>query len=155
MRPQLNVLTDELIGEILDEAKRIMSETGMEIRGEKLKQRLLDSGLKTDASGKRVSVYAGRRRCRHRKCAEVVHALQPRRRSIHGDRWQQRPLRAGLQWPEDPGSSHRRNTALATRLTSLSTRAFATVSSTLRTSQRHFQPTRISNPRSLTRGACT
>jgi trimethylamine--corrinoid protein Co-methyltransferase len=54
MRPQLNVLSDELIGKILDEAKRIMSETGMEIRGEKMKQRLLDSGLKTDASGKRV-----------------------------------------------------------------------------------------------------
>jgi trimethylamine--corrinoid protein Co-methyltransferase len=54
MRPTLNVLSDELITQILDEAKRIMAETGMEIRGEVMKKRLLDHGLKTDASGKRV-----------------------------------------------------------------------------------------------------
>ena len=54
MRPTLSVLSDDLIREILDEAKRIMAETGMEIRGEKLRQRLLDHGLKTDASGKRI-----------------------------------------------------------------------------------------------------
>ena len=52
MRPQLNVLSDKLIGEILSEAKRIMAETGMEIRGEPLRERLLDSGLKTDSSGR-------------------------------------------------------------------------------------------------------
>jgi trimethylamine--corrinoid protein Co-methyltransferase len=54
MRPTLNVLSDELIAQILDEAKRIMAETGMEIRGEAMKKRLLDHGLKTDSSGKRV-----------------------------------------------------------------------------------------------------
>ena len=54
MRPQLSVLSDELIAKILNEAKRIMSETGMEIRGEKMRQRLLDSGLKTDATGLRI-----------------------------------------------------------------------------------------------------
>ena len=54
MRPTLNVLTDELITKILDEAKRIMSETGMDIRGENLRQRLLDHGLKTDSTGKRI-----------------------------------------------------------------------------------------------------
>ncbi len=54
MRPTLNVLSDELIKKVLDEAKRIMAETGMEIRGEKLRQRLLDHGLKTDQTGKRV-----------------------------------------------------------------------------------------------------
>jgi len=54
MRPQLTVLSDDLIVRILDEAKRIMSETGMEIRGEKMRQRLLDHGLKTDATGKRI-----------------------------------------------------------------------------------------------------
>ncbi len=52
MRPTLSVLSDDLIREILDEAKRIMAETGMEIRGEKLRQRLLDHGLKTDANGR-------------------------------------------------------------------------------------------------------
>ena len=54
MRPTLSVLSDELIGKILDEAKRIMAETGMEIRGENMRQRLLDHGLKTDKSGKRI-----------------------------------------------------------------------------------------------------
>ena len=52
MRPTLNVLSDKLIGEILTEAKRIMSETGMEIRGEVLRNRLLDHGLKTDDNGR-------------------------------------------------------------------------------------------------------
>ena len=54
MRPTLNVLSDELINKVLDEAKRIMAETGMEIRGESMRQRMLDHGLKTDDSGKRV-----------------------------------------------------------------------------------------------------
>ena len=54
MRPTLNVLRDEQIEDILDEAKRLMAEVGMEIRGTTLKQRLLDHGLKTDSSGKRV-----------------------------------------------------------------------------------------------------
>jgi trimethylamine--corrinoid protein Co-methyltransferase len=54
MRPTLNVISDELIGKVLDEAKRIMAETGMEIRGESMHQRMLDHGLKTDTSGKRI-----------------------------------------------------------------------------------------------------
>jgi len=54
MRPALNVVSDELVGKVLDEAKRIMAETGMEIRGETMRQRMLDHGLKTDTSGKRV-----------------------------------------------------------------------------------------------------
>ncbi len=54
MRPTLNILSDELIGRILTEAKRIMAEVGMEICGPKLRQRLLDHGLKTDESGDRV-----------------------------------------------------------------------------------------------------
>jgi trimethylamine--corrinoid protein Co-methyltransferase len=52
MRPTLNVISDELIAKILGEAKRIMAETGMEIRGEPLRQRLLDHGLKTDDKGR-------------------------------------------------------------------------------------------------------
>ena len=54
MRPTLNILSDELIANVLDEAKRIMAETGMEIRGKNLRQRLLDHGLKTDKTGKRI-----------------------------------------------------------------------------------------------------
>jgi trimethylamine--corrinoid protein Co-methyltransferase len=52
MRPTLNILSDELIIEILTEAKRIMAETGIEVRGEKMRQRLLDHGLKTDDKGR-------------------------------------------------------------------------------------------------------
>ena len=52
MRPTLNVISDELIANILGEAKRIMAETGMEIRGEALRRRLLDHGLKTDEKGR-------------------------------------------------------------------------------------------------------
>ena len=48
------MLSDDLIGKILLEAKRIMAETGMEIRGETLRQRALDHGLKMDKSGLRV-----------------------------------------------------------------------------------------------------
>jgi trimethylamine--corrinoid protein Co-methyltransferase len=54
MRPTLNIISDELIVRILDEAKRIMAETGMEIRGENLRARLLDHGLQSDASGDRI-----------------------------------------------------------------------------------------------------
>lgn len=54
MRPTLNILDAGLIASILAEAKRIMAETGMEIRGPRLRQRLLDHGLRTDARGDRV-----------------------------------------------------------------------------------------------------
>ena len=54
MRPTLNVISDDLITRIVDEAKRIMAETGMDIRGARLRERLLEHGLKTDANGKRV-----------------------------------------------------------------------------------------------------
>ena len=50
----VSVLSDDLIGKILDEAKRIMAETGMEIRGENMRQRMLDHGLKTVDGGMRV-----------------------------------------------------------------------------------------------------
>ncbi len=45
MKPSLNVLEDELIDRILTEAKRILSEIGVEVRGAALRQRLLDHGL--------------------------------------------------------------------------------------------------------------
>ena len=47
MRPTLNILSDDLIEQILTEAKRILAEVGMEIRGRTLHQRLLDYGLPT------------------------------------------------------------------------------------------------------------
>ncbi len=54
MRPTLNILSDKLISDVLDEAKRIMAETGMEIRGQSMRQRMLDHGLKSDDGGKRI-----------------------------------------------------------------------------------------------------
>jgi trimethylamine--corrinoid protein Co-methyltransferase len=46
MRPQLRVVPDHLITPILDEAKRILAEIGVEVRGAALRQRLLDHGLR-------------------------------------------------------------------------------------------------------------
>ncbi len=54
MRPSLNVLSDDLIGRILDEAKRILAEVGMEVRGPGMRRRLLEAGLPSDATGTRV-----------------------------------------------------------------------------------------------------
>ncbi len=54
MRPTLKVVGDELTTKILDEAKRLMAEVGMEIRGPALRKRLQDHGLKTDETGKRI-----------------------------------------------------------------------------------------------------
>ena len=54
MRPTLNVISDELIEKILHEAKRILSEIGIEVRGSVLHQRLLDYGLKTDPESGRI-----------------------------------------------------------------------------------------------------
>ena len=54
MRPTLNILSEDMIVRILDEAMKIMAETGMEIRGASMRQRLIDCGLKADAGGKRL-----------------------------------------------------------------------------------------------------
>lgn len=54
MRPSLNALSDDLVLRVLDEAKRILGEVGMEIRGSALRQRLLDHGLKADDGGGRI-----------------------------------------------------------------------------------------------------
>jgi trimethylamine--corrinoid protein Co-methyltransferase len=54
MRPSLRVVPDDLIIRILDEAKRILSEIGVEVRGPRLRQRLMEHGLKLDAAGERL-----------------------------------------------------------------------------------------------------
>ncbi len=48
MRPTLNILDDALIKTILVEAKQILAEIGIEVRGRNLCQRLLEHGLKRD-----------------------------------------------------------------------------------------------------------
>jgi trimethylamine--corrinoid protein Co-methyltransferase len=54
MRPTLNVISPELCARVLAEAKRIMAETGTDIRGAGMRRRLLERGLKTTADGTRV-----------------------------------------------------------------------------------------------------
>jgi trimethylamine--corrinoid protein Co-methyltransferase len=52
MRPTLRILNDELIGHILAEAKRILHEIGIEVRGAAMGQRLLASGLNCGQNGR-------------------------------------------------------------------------------------------------------
>ncbi len=54
MRPTIRVLSDQLIDQILDEAMRVLAETGMEIRGAEMRRRLLAAGLPANAAGDRV-----------------------------------------------------------------------------------------------------
>src|SRR4026209_3024698 len=51
-RPSLQILAPDLIDQIVDEAKRVLAEVGMEIRGPGLRQRLIDAGLPTTADGR-------------------------------------------------------------------------------------------------------
>ncbi len=54
MRPKINVVDEKLIAKILDEAKRILSEIGIEVRGASLRRRLLDAGLAMDRQSERI-----------------------------------------------------------------------------------------------------
>ena len=54
MRPSLNILDPDLITRIVDEAKRVLAEVGMEIRGPEMRRRLLDHGLPLDVTGQRI-----------------------------------------------------------------------------------------------------
>ncbi len=54
MKPTLNILQDNLIEQILDEAKRILSQIGMEVRGTAVRQPLLDHGLMADPGNGRI-----------------------------------------------------------------------------------------------------
>lgn len=54
MRPLLRVLDDELIARIVDEAKRILAETGVEVRGPRMRERLLDAGFPVAPDGERM-----------------------------------------------------------------------------------------------------
>ena len=52
MRPHLRVLSDDLIGQILDEAKRVLAETGFEIRSPEMRRRLTEAGLPATRDGR-------------------------------------------------------------------------------------------------------
>jgi trimethylamine--corrinoid protein Co-methyltransferase len=52
MRPILHIADDQLLDRIIEEAKQILATTGMEIRGETLRNRLLDCGFPLTAGGR-------------------------------------------------------------------------------------------------------
>jgi trimethylamine--corrinoid protein Co-methyltransferase len=52
MRPKLQVLEPPLITSIVDEAKRLLDEVGMEVRGKALRERLLANGLPATPEGR-------------------------------------------------------------------------------------------------------
>ena len=54
MRPTLQILTGGQIEQILAEAKRVLAEIGIEVRGQRLRQRLLEHGLPLDPTGQRM-----------------------------------------------------------------------------------------------------
>ncbi len=54
MRPIIQAIDETLISRIIGEAKQILAEVGIEVRGQQLKERLLAHGLPTDATGKRI-----------------------------------------------------------------------------------------------------
>jgi trimethylamine--corrinoid protein Co-methyltransferase len=54
MRPKLKVVDDTMIGHILDEAKQILSQVGVEVRGPHLRRRLLEHGLKQELQSQRI-----------------------------------------------------------------------------------------------------
>lgn len=54
MRPSISMIEDDLVQKVLDEAKRILAEIGVEVMGRTLRERLLDYGLKQDPASGRV-----------------------------------------------------------------------------------------------------
>ena len=60
MRPNLQVLSVDQIEQIIDEAKRVLAEIGIEVRGPRLRQRLLEQGLPLDRTGQRTWNPEGR-----------------------------------------------------------------------------------------------
>jgi trimethylamine--corrinoid protein Co-methyltransferase len=54
VRPTIQAIDEQLILRIIAEAKQILAEVGIEVRGHKLKERLLAHGLPTNETGKRI-----------------------------------------------------------------------------------------------------
>ena len=155
VRPSLNILAPELIDRIVDEAKRVLAEVGMEIRGPEMRRRLLEAGLPTNAAGDRVLFPRDRRRARHRRRPARLHALHPRRRTARRPRRRPRPLRPGLVGPQGARPPDRRGPPRELdRLRRVRPR-WPTAWSTSPTSRRRSRRTTTSRRRCPTRGACT
>jgi trimethylamine--corrinoid protein Co-methyltransferase len=52
MRPSLNILEPELIGRVIDEAKRVLAEHGFEVRGAEMRRRLIEAGFPQREDGR-------------------------------------------------------------------------------------------------------
>ena len=112
MRPTLNVISPELCARAIAEAKRIMAESGMEIRGPAMRQRLLDHGPEDHAAdGTRILFPP--------EVVERAIATAPKSFTLYDRdgaaarraRRRQRALRAGLERTQDPRPPHRRDAA--------------------------------------------
>ena len=155
MRHGLNILSDDLIVRILDEAKAILAEKGMEIRGPEMKQRLLDAGLKTDTSGDRILFPAD--------VVEKAIADAPKVFTLYDRDGNPYTEIGGNNVHYTPGSSglkildHRTGQTRLSRPSRISsnTPVSATVSSTWPIRARLFRPTRTSSRRSPTPGGYT
>ena len=97
MRPTLNVLSDELIARILDEAMGILANVGMEIRGPLMRQRLIDAGLPTDRAGGRVLFPREVVERAIETRAFVVHPVRPGRQAARRHRRRPGPFHPGLE----------------------------------------------------------
>lgn len=54
MKPTINILESEMIEQILDEARRVLAETGVEILGPALRERLLEADFRLDPATGRI-----------------------------------------------------------------------------------------------------
>ena len=129
MRPTLTVLAPELIDRILDEAKRVLAEVGMEIRGAGDAPAAARGRPADERAGRPRPVPARRRRARRsRRAPRSFIAVRPRRQPARRPRRRPRPFRAGLVGPEGRSTTGPARPASRTRPTSSSTSGSATAS---------------------------
>ena len=153
MRPSLNMLAPSLIEQIIDESKRVLAEIGIEARGERLKQRLIDAGLPTDTDGKRILFLP---EIVDQAIADVPESFTfyDRDGRPHASWAVTTSISSRLERPERPRLPQQVRPAWPTRPISSSTYAWPMGWSTSGTSQPPFPPTQTSMWRFLTPGGC-
>ncbi len=108
MRPTLQVLTPQQIDHILADAKRILAEVGIEVRGLALRQRLLAARPAAGRHGAAGALPAGRGGSSPPQRAALDHALRPRRPAARHPGRRPGAFRARLQRPVRLRLSRRR-----------------------------------------------
>ena len=109
MRPSLNILSDELIARIVDEAKRVLAEVGMEIRGPEDAPAPARSRAPPERLGRAGALPPRHRGASDRRCARLVHPVRPRRRTACRHRRRSRAFRARLIGPQGARPPDRRD----------------------------------------------